>query len=73
MIIRSEFAVVDVGVDDAANGPRLKIEDMQTGRTIYLDALELESLAWAPHSRLEHFMNPSAYRWRDPEDDFVEG
>ena len=68
MIIRSEFAAVEVEADyDEANGPRLKILDLQTGRTNYLDALELESLAWTSHEALEPLLNPSRSRWRDEE------
>lgn len=71
-VIGSEFAVVNVEVDNEANGPRLKIKDLQSGRVAYFDALELETLAWLPDEELERFVNPSAHRWRDLEDDLEE-
>jgi hypothetical protein len=61
----SEFAAVAVSVDDAGNGPRLRIEDLRTGRVGFLDALELETLAWRPAGALDELLDPSAHRWRD--------
>jgi hypothetical protein len=63
--LKSEFAVVEVELDVSANGPRLKILDKRTGRTTYLDPLELESLAWARHQDLAPLVDPSLGRWRD--------
>jgi ketosteroid isomerase-like protein len=54
-----------VSIDRAANGPRLKIEDQKTGRVGFLDALELETLAWLPEGGLHPLLDPSAVRWRD--------
>lgn len=65
MIISNEFAAVDVEVDATANGPRLRIQDLDTGESTYLDPLELQSLVWVPHRDLESFLDPSAYRWRE--------
>jgi hypothetical protein len=65
MIIANEFAAVDVSLDNEANGPRLRVKDMETGAVIYLDPLELQSLVWVPHRSLEPFLDPSAYRWRE--------
>jgi hypothetical protein len=65
MIISNEFAAVDVELDEGANGPRLKIEDLQTGARTFLDPLELQSLVWVPHKDFEPFLDPSAYRWRE--------
>ena len=64
MELKSEFARVRVELDEAGNGPRLMIEDMKTGQRMFLDPLELESLAWASHSELAPFLNP-AVRWDD--------
>ncbi|MCE5289469.1 MAG: hypothetical protein LLG14_09530 [Nocardiaceae bacterium] len=64
-IVGSEFASVRVGVDAAGNGPRLRLEDLKTGRVRYLDALELETLVWLPEGRLEQLLDPSADRWRE--------
>ena len=61
----SEFAAVRVSVNDEANGPRLKIEDLRTGHVGFLDALELETLAWLPDGGLEPMLDPSQHRWRD--------
>lgn len=65
MIISNEFAAVDVEIDEGANGPRLKIEDLETGAKTFLDPLELQSLVWVPHRDFEPFLDPSAYRWKE--------
>jgi hypothetical protein len=65
--VSSEFADVSVSVDTEGNDPRLKIEDMKTGRVGYLDALELETLAWLPEGGLHKLLDPSFLRWKDPE------
>lgn len=49
IILRSEFALVRVRRDTSANGERLHIEDLGSGRSIYLDPLELEALTRADH------------------------
>ncbi len=56
--IANEFASVRVQVDRSGNGPRLRIEDAGSGVAIYLDALELQSLAWATHKDLSLFAAP---------------
>jgi hypothetical protein len=63
--ISSEFASVQVSIDDTANGTRLRIEDLKTGHVGYLDALELETLAWLPEGGLHKLLDPSLVRWRD--------
>jgi hypothetical protein len=63
-VIGSEFADVSVSVDDQANSPRLRLEDLRTGRVRFLDALELEALVWLPEERLTSLLDPSAGRWR---------
>ena len=63
-IIGSEFAEVAVSIDGEANSPRLRIEDLRTGRVRFLDALELETLVWLPESTLTALMDPSRDRWR---------
>ncbi|TMK38289.1 MAG: hypothetical protein E6G66_18620 [Actinobacteria bacterium] len=37
-VVANEFASVAVAVDHAGNGPRLRLEDLRTGRVGYLDA-----------------------------------
>lgn len=61
--LTSEFASVTVTADVIANGPRLRIENRQSGRSIYLDPLELASLTWLTHSQLGEFLDPSRNGW----------
>jgi hypothetical protein len=63
-VVENEFASVAVSVDQAGNSPRLRLEDLRTGRVGYLDALELETLAWLPDGALHCLLDPSAVRWR---------
>jgi hypothetical protein len=63
-VIGSEFAQVSVTFDVEGNSPRLRLEDLRTGRVRYLDALELETLVWLPQDRLSSLLDPSATRWR---------
>jgi hypothetical protein len=63
--VSSEFASVALTVDHHANGPRLRIEDLRTGRVGFLDALELETLAWLPEGGLHKLLDPSLLRWRE--------
>jgi hypothetical protein len=65
--VGSEFAGVSVSIDYAGNGPRLRIEDLRTGHVGFLDALELETLAWLPEGGLNKLLDPSLHRWREPE------
>lgn len=64
-VIGNEFAEVAVRVDDDANSPRLRIEDLRSGRVRYLDALELETLVHLPDGNLRALLDPSADRWRE--------
>ena len=67
-VVANEFASVAVSIDRAGNSPRLRLEDLRTGRVGYLDALELETLAWLPDGALHGLLDPSAVRWRsDPQ------
>lgn len=63
--ISSEFAQIAWRTETDANGPRLRLEDLRTGRVRYLDALELESIIWLPDERLDRVLDPSFHRWRD--------
>lgn len=67
-VIGSEFAEVDVTVDNSANGLRLRLEDHRTGRVRFLDALELETIIWLPAGHLQRLLDPSADRWREDSD-----
>lgn len=64
LILRSEFACVSVTVYDPGGRPRLRLEDLRTNRTIQLDPLELETLAWSSHDDLAPLLDPSHRRWR---------
>jgi hypothetical protein len=57
--LTSEFAVVEIERDDRGNGPRLLIRDARSGKSIYLDPLELWALAWARHEDLLPLMDPA--------------
>lgn len=63
-LIISEFAKISVMVDLDANGPRLRLEDLRTGKVRFLDALELETIIWLPEESLTALLDPSASRWR---------
>ncbi|OMP67274.1 hypothetical protein [Domibacillus epiphyticus] len=62
--LKSEFAHVKVKKDTSANGTRLLIEDVRTGKINFFDPLELECLAWTEHKELNDLLNPSLTRWR---------
>jgi hypothetical protein len=64
-VVGSEFAEVSVRFDTTANAPRLRLEDLHSGRVRYLDALELETIIWLPEERLTGLLDPSRSRWRD--------
>ena len=63
-VIASEFAQVSVTFDSEGNSPRLRLEDLRTGRVRYLDALELETIIWLRQDHLTGLLDPSAGRWR---------
>ncbi len=67
LVLTSEFGSVAVEVDTRANGPRLKIENQQNRRVVYLDPLELASLTWLTHDHLGPFLDPSQTGWRNDE------
>ena len=63
-IVANGFAEVAVGLDTTANGPRLRLEDLRTGRVRYLSPLDLEGVIWGPPGHLEEFLDPAAH-WSD--------
>jgi hypothetical protein len=63
-VINNEFAQVSVSFDTSGNSPRLRLEDLRTGRVRYLDALELETIIWLSDEQLTALIDPSAGRWR---------
>jgi len=78
LIVRNEFAIVAVEACGAPGRSRLRIHDLRTDAAVELDALELESLAWATHRGLAGLLDPSLTRWQsetptDPTDDRTTG
>jgi hypothetical protein len=63
-VVGSEFAQVSVRFDEAGNAPRLRLEDLRSGRVRYLDALELETIIWLTEDHLTALLDPSRNRWR---------
>lgn len=66
-VVASEFASVAVSIDHDGNSARLRVEDLRSGAVRHLDALELESLVWAPEGWWRRLLDPSLHRWRDPD------
>lgn len=64
-VVSSEFASVSVSIDHDGNSPRLRLEDLRSGAVRHLDALELESIVWAPAEWVRELLDPSKHRWRD--------
>jgi hypothetical protein len=58
-LLRNEFATVEVSLDETANGPRLLIRDLETGRHVHLDALEVESLTRMDHDDFADRVRPA--------------
>lgn len=52
--LNNEFALVELEPDYSANGVRLKIRSVRTGRVAYLDPLQLEVLTWMPIDEYLH-------------------
>lgn len=63
VLLRSEFAVVQVRVDRSANGDRLCIQDLRSGRVFHLDPLELERLTTIRHQDLTYVVSPARGEW----------
>jgi len=59
MVLKSEFAAVEVERDDKANGPRLMVRDLRSGRSTFLDPFELAALVWVRHEELMPFLDPA--------------
>lgn len=66
-VVFSEFASVSVAVETGGTGARLRLEDLRSGAVRYVDALELESLVWAPDHWWRRLLDPSLHRWREAE------
>ncbi|MEE2059167.1 hypothetical protein [Rhodococcus artemisiae] len=63
----NEFAAVGVSLDTSGNGPRLLVEDLESGDHIFLTPLELASLCLATDEDREDWIRVGNYREsRDP-------
>jgi hypothetical protein len=71
--LRSEFGRVRVGIDLAANGPRLRVESVREGSVIYLDPFELECLTHWHHRDLRELVLGPAYEDDAEQPDADEG
>jgi hypothetical protein len=60
--LANEFAVVRVSLDTSGNGPRLLVEDAETGDRIFLSPLELASLCLASPEDRENWLRVGNYR-----------
>ncbi len=58
----NEFAVVHISLDESGNGPRLLVEDAETGDHIFLTPLELASLCLATPQDRTDWLRVGAYR-----------
>jgi hypothetical protein len=58
LVVGNEFARVSVALDRTANGPRLLVRDLETGREIRLDPLELEGLTRLTHDAFAQIVTP---------------
>lgn len=63
VVLRSEFSVVRVAVDRSANGDRLRLEDVRSGRVFWLDPLEIERLTTISHEDLTYVVTPARSEW----------
>lgn len=57
----SEFASVRVSIDCTGRGPRLKVEDLESDATAYLDALELASMCHATEDQRKEWLRTGPY------------
>lgn len=62
-VVGNEFAEVAVSVDSDGLTPRLRLEDLRSGRVRLLDPLEVEAIIWMSELRLTSLLDPSADRW----------
>ena len=65
MEIVSEFAAVRVSVDTSGRGQRLRVEDLETGETVLLDAIELASFCHATDEQRGDWLRTGHYRIED--------
>jgi hypothetical protein len=61
-ILINEFAAVRLWLDRNGNGPRLLVEDLETGDEAFLDPLELSSFTVATAEDREDWLRVGNYR-----------
>lgn len=61
-VVANEFAAIQVSVDYNGGSPRLLLEDLTTGKSIYLDPLEMASLCEASDDDRQRWLLVGAYR-----------
>jgi hypothetical protein len=61
-ILTNEFAAVRLSVDETGNGPRLLVEDLESGDEVFLDPLELSSFTLATPEDREDWLRVGNYR-----------
>ena len=58
----NEFAGVRLWLDSSGNGDRLKVEDLDTGDSVYLCPLELASMTRSTEEDRERWLHVGNYR-----------
>ena len=61
-ILINEFAAVRLWLDRTGNGPRLLVEDLESGDEAFLDPLELSSFTVATPEDREEWLRVGNYR-----------
>jgi hypothetical protein len=60
--VRNEFAWVRVALDERGNGPRLLLQDLESGATVLVSPLELASLCLASDDDRLDWLRVGHYR-----------
>ncbi|MFF4767320.1 hypothetical protein ACFY1V_12480 [Streptomyces sp. NPDC001255] len=60
--LANEFAVVSLTLDTTGNGPRLLVEDLESGTQVFLSPLELASFTLATDQDRADWLRVGAYR-----------
>jgi hypothetical protein len=64
--LKREFGWVRVSVDSAGKGDRCRVEDVETGTVVFLDALELASMCHATAEQRLAWLQTGPYTITDP-------
>lgn len=62
VVVANEFAAVRVRLDTTANGPRLRVEDLDGDAVTYLEPLELASFCLATDADRRRWLAVGAYQ-----------